>query len=163
MAERVRPTAWRRVLLVAAVVCTACFGSLDDDSEVDTTTTRYIDTICAENAYQLEGSARRTTGLTQDSCGFALGPEPGRVVFDVGPVSFSSNPYATGEVTVLLRASDGRFSWESPEPGASSDEYVVEARSVPLEIVDVRIHEVISNSDDCSMARYPRRRRFWRR
>ncbi len=162
MTERVGPTARRRVLLVATVVCTACLGNLDD-GEVDTTTTRYIDTICAENAYQLEGSARRTTGLTQDSCGFALGPEPGRVAFDVGPVSFSSNPYDTSEVTVLLRASDGSFSWETPERGESADEYVVEARGVPLEIVDVRIHEVVSDSVDCSMARYPHRRRSWRR
>jgi hypothetical protein len=153
-AERVqRRHVVRRLVLVAAVACTACLGtdySADSNGEYDYTSTRYIDRICADGGYELTGSARRTTGLTEDSCGFALGPEPGAVTFQIVED-------ASAGVSVLVKTADDSFSW-IPLGGGSSV-YTYDAPPAKVEVVDVRVHVVSDNS--CSMARHPHRRRLW--
>jgi hypothetical protein len=65
----------RRVLL-ALLVAVGCVDSYDPTSR---SSARLIDRDCQSGSYELSGSAQLTVGLSDDSCAFVLGPEPGSV------------------------------------------------------------------------------------
>ncbi len=95
----------QRSLALLALACGACldFGSSagvgTDETTIEVTPPRVLDTLCAQGAYTLTGAAVRRAGLTPDSCGFELGPGDGSVTF-----STSGSPEETLGSTTELRA-----------------------------------------------------------
>jgi len=149
-AECRRPARWfKRWALLTFLVATACIGNLDDDS-VGITSPRYMDELCATQAYKLQGNAVRTSGITSDSCGFVLGPGTGSVSFDLNtPADFASY-----EVSALITR-HGHTAWETlggaNPPGsdysggtASTGTYTVSTDAERIEVVDVRVRGVFS-------------------
>jgi hypothetical protein len=134
---------FKRWALLAFLTATACIGNLDDDS-VGVTSPRYLDELCASQAYTLRGNALRTSGLTSDSCGFVLGPGAGSVEFDVA----AEANFASYEVSALITR-NGRTAWETlgatdtPTTGV----YTVSTVSERLEVVDVRLRGVLASAN----------------
>jgi len=85
----------RTFLVLLGLSSSACIGfeELEADSGARSPG-RWMDMLCIANAYELEGAAARTTGLTADSCGFVLGPGFGRVTFWVERESLSDSFHA---------------------------------------------------------------------
>lgn len=94
----------QRSLGLLALACGACldFGPSTggtDETTIEVTPPRVLDTLCAQGAYTLTGAAVRRAGLTPDSCGFELGPGDGSVTF-----STSGAPDETQGSSTELRA-----------------------------------------------------------
>jgi hypothetical protein len=144
--------------LLFALACTACF-SIDflDTEPRRTSPARFIETFCKQETYELEGSAERTTGLTNDSCGFSVGPESGAVRFVVERSELA--PYSYYSFEALLAAKDGSNGhWlelaETPH-GTSTVAFAVSPQSgKQTRVVDVRLDgQLVSDSGGCSIAR----------
>ncbi len=111
-----------------------------------------MDQLCADNAYELQGDAVRTTGITDDSCGFVLGPGSGSITFDLTlPGDFD-----TYQVSALV-TSHGSTSWV-PLTSAGSASFTLSTAGEEMEVSDVRVHG--ESSTDCSISRRARRRVF---
>jgi hypothetical protein len=97
----------QRSLTLLALACGACldFGTSGsggpDETTVEVTPPRVLDTLCSQHAYALAGAAVRRAGLTPDSCGFELGPGDGSVTF---PTSGSPDTTVTLGGSTELRA-----------------------------------------------------------
>ncbi|HTQ07893.1 MAG TPA: hypothetical protein VMI54_28770 [Polyangiaceae bacterium] len=148
----------RRRALFALVLATACVSGPED--EVGVTAPRYLDQLCANDAYQLQGSAVRTTGITDDSCGFVLGPGAGSISFDITiPAAFDSY-----DVSALV-TERGKTSWVSLASGvtpagyggaAGIGSFTLTTDGDEKEVSDVRVRGVAYPS--CSVSRRARRR-----
>lgn len=137
-------------------LCSACLSSPSEDL----TTTRYIDTICATDRYLLEGSARRTTGLTEDACGFVIGPDAGKITFEIPEFDLHPQGNETTEVSVLVRSTaDDSMGWlplsvdtqaaASMTSSTSSTYYSFTSTGTEVEIIDVRIHASPNDFANC--------------
>ncbi len=146
----------RRVLLVLVGVCSACLNQPSDAL----TTTRYIDTICSLDHYSLQGSARRTTGLTDDACGFVLGPGAGKVVFEIPEADLQPHGGETSSVSALLRSTtDDAMGWQdlsidseaekSATSSSSPTYYSFSSSGSEIEIIDVRIVAYPEDDANC--------------
>src|SRR6266704_782524 len=71
---------WRRIALLVLLLasCSNALGSSNSDT-TEYSSARLIDRVCQTGQYELHGSAEMTTGLSDDSCAFRIGPEPGSV------------------------------------------------------------------------------------
>jgi hypothetical protein len=91
----------KRRLFLLAVLCGACaWESAEERPIIDVTAPRLLDELCATKAYTLTGAAIRTAGLTEDSCGFELGPGTGDVTFSIDPVNGGDR--TTTQVSALI-------------------------------------------------------------
>lgn len=149
--------------MLLAFGCAACL-SIDfgpDPSEVERSPARAIEGFCEGQRYELEGSAKRTEGITSDSCAFSVGPSEGVVRFVV--TDATSSPSATYWFEVLLTDRDGTNGRWEMVPGESHP--LGTAYPVPADlgkttrVVDVRLFAQQSNPFDsgCSIARRARR------
>lgn len=152
---------WRAFLL--ALGCAACL-SIDfgpDPSEVERSPARAIEEFCDEERYELEGSAKRTEGITGGSCAFSVGPSEGVVRFLVSGAS--SSPYARYWFEVLLTDDDGtngRWKTIAGESRTGLMVYSVSAENGrKTRIVDVRLYAERTDPLDqggCSISRRSR-------
>lgn len=153
---------WRAALL--ALACGACL-SIDfgpDPSEVERSPARAIEEFCEKNRYELEGSAKRTEGITGGSCAFSVGPSEGVVRFIV--TDAVSSPYARYWFEVLLVDEDGSNGRWKTIPGDSDTSTVGTAYAVSAKkgqttrIIDVRLYAEQTDPLDtgCSISRRSR-------
>jgi len=156
-----RPLEWRASLL--ALACAACL-SIDfgpDPSEVERPPARAIEEFCDKERYELEGSAKRTEGITGGSCAFLVGPSEGSVRFIV--TDAVSSPYARYWFEVLLTDEDGtngRWKTVAGESGSVGQTYSVPARiGVATRIIDVRLYAERTDPLDGSGCSIQRRSR----
>jgi len=154
----------RRLMLVAAV-CGACFsvGSAEDQPTVDVTPPRLLDELCKTNAYALNGAAKRAAGLTEDSCGFELGPGSGSVTFTIDSSLILSLPSTTTISALLVNIdSDGptEARWVPLENADSSGTTLTNTVTVSttgqrMGVVDLEVWTSTPPDSSCSMARRP--------
>jgi len=148
-----------RRALALAFACSACF-SLDWGSDPPTseqTAPRYIEKFCADQSYELVGTAKRTSGLTSDSCGFSVGPGNGTVRFIVPPddVAF----YTSFTFEALVTSDEGTNPhWihvpEEPMGATGSSFAVSDDGGEKRRVVDVRVvGEFPDDTPGCSIAR----------
>lgn len=149
--------------LLLAFGCAACI-SIDfgpDPSEVERSPARAIEEYCKEQRYELEGTAKRTEGLTSDSCAFSVGPSEGVVRFIVSDAT--SSPYARYWFEALLTDRDGTNGRWEMVPGEShplGTAFPVSASNgETTRIIDVRLFSQRTDPFDtsgCSIARRAR-------
>jgi hypothetical protein len=149
--------------LVFSFGCAACL-SIDfgpDPSEVERSPARAIEELCKKQRYELEGSARRTEGITGGSCAFSVGPDAGVVRFIV--TDAVSSPYSRYWFEVLLADEDGTNGRWDTVPGESHAlgmAYSVSARiGETTRVIDVRLYAERTDPYDtgCSVGRRSRR------
>jgi hypothetical protein len=158
---RFGPLEWRASLL--ALGCGACL-SIDfgpEPSEVERSPARAIEEFCDKERYELEGSAKRTEGITGGSCAFTVGPSEGVVRFIV--TDAVSSPYARYWFEVLLTDDDGTNGRWKTVPGESRTGlmvYSVSAESArKTRVIDVRLYAERTDPLDqggCSISRHSR-------
>ena len=139
--------------LALAFACTACFSIdlFDDLNPSQRTPARYIEKLCKSGNYELEGSGELTTGLTDDSCGFSLGPEAGAVRFIVPGEDLI---YDTHMFEILVAKEDGTNARWDQVPGDAGNVYSVSARvGETTRIIDVRIEGTFLDDTGCAIAR----------
>ena len=144
--------------LVVSLGCAAClsidFGA--DPSEVERSPARAIEELCDKERYELEGSAKRTEGITGGSCAFSVGPDAGVVRFIV--TDAVSTPYSRYWFEVLLADEDGtngRWDTVAGESHALGMAYSVSARiGKTTRVLDVRLYAERTDPLDtgCSIA-----------
>jgi hypothetical protein len=146
-----------------ALGCAACL-SLDfgpDPNEVERSPARAIEEFCDKERYELEGSAKRTEGITRGTCAFSVGPSEGVVTFVVSEAVLS--PYANYWFEVLLVDEDGENGRWKTVAGDSDTTTVGTGYSVPAKIgvttriIDVRLYaERTDPGTGCSIPRRAR-------
>jgi hypothetical protein len=97
-----RRRAWSRERGLWLVLAAVCFGACSDDVESQA---RLLDEACEGVPCQTTGSARQTTGITEDSVGFKLGPSPGTVTIPLPDFSEAGDDSFDVEVLVAGRGS----------------------------------------------------------
>jgi hypothetical protein len=136
-------------LFAALSIACSGIGSDPGASEVEITPARFLDHVCASGSFELEGSAKLTSGPTPDSCGFVLGPAPGVVTFHVDPLIVSGNI----QVTEALIVDDDAGSDNVPEWRVVGDDYGpvnVSADDRRIRIVDLRLKAITPPSTGCA-------------
>jgi hypothetical protein len=139
---RIGPLEWRISLLAfgSAACLSIDFGP--DPSEVERSPARAIEQFCDKARYELEGSAKRTEGITGGSCAFLVGPTGGSVRFIV--TEAVASPYARYWFEVLLTDDDGtngRWKTVAGESDSVGQTYSVFAKTgVTTRIIDVRLY-----------------------
>lgn len=173
-------SAYRRWALLAGWATVAWAAACEDRPLQEMTSPRLLDQLCKPSSAdcKLSGSARLTTGITDDSLGVKLGPEPGALhlrwptLTGVGGTSSSGSP-GSQRFEVLVRGK-GRlmkpagspsltddFSWQTFAVTATFDSepgFLLVAEAVQgseIEIVDVR--ETRALEYGCSVAAVGRR------
>jgi hypothetical protein len=153
---RARATSARRwfLLALATLLCVLSCSSNSDDDDVAHSQSRLLDASCEAGGCSVTGSARQTTGITQDAVGFQVGPEPGTVQVELLG-SPTASGYETSALSVLVSGQgvvvangttiylDSTPRWrDATSPSASSSPPTL-SLSVPLgselELYDVRI------------------------
>jgi hypothetical protein len=165
----------KRTMALLALACGACLDLGPDSSgTVDVTPARLLDAFCAQNAYTLDGTARRVAGPTADSCGFELGPGPGSVTFPTDALpEFEPLLSGSGVANVLVvdlgeRQPEPRWVLlEAPAPPPSTagrvdppprnTELTVSSGGGHLAILDIEVKVSTSFSGGCSLPRRTRR------
>jgi hypothetical protein len=154
----------KRRLVLLALLCGACaLESNEDKPVVDVTAPRLLDELCNTNAYALTGAAIRTAGLTEDSCGFELGPGAGEVAFAVENVS--GGPSSTTKVSGLIVDLDAdgpkNARWvpllvldrSSFNDGSPTQTVRIATADRRIGVVDLEVWtETIPESEGCSIA-----------
>ncbi|HWP08205.1 MAG TPA: hypothetical protein VNN72_20825 [Polyangiaceae bacterium] len=157
----------KRRLALLAFLCWACtLESNENKPVVSVTAPRLLDELCNTGAYTLTGTAVRTAGLTQDSCGFELGPGAGEVAFELA-VS-GGGIHNTTKISGLLLDLDAdgptNARWvpllvldaTSPDTGAPTQTITVGTTDRRIGLVDLEVwsETTFEPTPACSMARH---------
>jgi hypothetical protein len=140
-----------------------CLSQSEETPESKETGARLLDELCSLDRCSFHGSAMLVAGVTHDSYGFKIGPEPGQV----GLTIFIESPYTKARVRVLAAGrsvrSDARASipvsetprWHTLATVAASDTtVVVAADGAELFVYDVHVtmYEPVEEVPSCSVA-----------
>lgn len=149
-------------MALLALGCGACLslGSREEDDNVSVTAPRLLDQICADGNYTLEGAAQRTAGLTDDTCGFELGPGGGSVSFVLDTatiIDFEEESRSVGVLLVDLGADGPKNArWvrlEKPSASAPREPtttLTVSSQGAHVGVIDVEVLTYSYSGSGCS-------------
>jgi hypothetical protein len=154
----------KRRLVLLALLCGACTLDLSKAGpSIDVAAPRLLDELCKTGAYTLTGTAVRTAGLTEDSCGFELGPGPGEVAFEVEATG--GGPLTTTKLSGLLVDIDAdgpkNARWVPVAPddvssgGPLTQTVAIRTTDRRIGVVDLEVWTETVPEASCSMARAP--------
>jgi hypothetical protein len=151
-----------RRALALAFACTACVSIdfSDNQDRTERSSAGLLELFCKSDDYELEGSAKKTSGLTSDSCGFSVGPGDGKVKLILDETVVYRYQNYTFEA--LVTSGDGtNAKWRAvfgEDHGVGKVAFPISSESGKLErIVDVRVvGELRPGVIGCSIARRAR-------